>query len=192
MATSFTTIQTSQTFACGECNSPVVLTQTPAGELVYECQNARCQKCVSVDVPEALALVEDVTIQEQAEAVKPSKAQALCGRTGIELSNAELAVQHKLTDKQAIAYSQLPADGSWGTPLSTTHNGTLVALLRKGLIKWSHGPYMGQAVWKLSYGNFCRASEPDTRMCQVWDIDPTSPQPGGEGTITERMARIWS
>lgn len=60
----------------------------------------------------------------------------------------------KLTDTQRATLAQLPADGSWGRPLSTTHNGTLASLLRKDLIKWSHGPYMGQSVWRLSYGNF--------------------------------------
>ena len=60
----------------------------------------------------------------------------------------------KITDTQRAVLAQLPADGTWGTPLSTAHNGTLAALLRKGLINWSYGPYMGQAIWRLSYGNF--------------------------------------
>lgn len=56
---------TSQTFACNSCYAPVALAETPAGELVYECQNPRCQRCVSVDCPESLALVEDVAIELQ-------------------------------------------------------------------------------------------------------------------------------
>lgn len=57
-----------------------------------------------------------------------------------------------LTDAQRECLTQLPQDGSWGTPLSTVHNGTLAALIRKGLVAWSRGEF--DNVWKLNYGRF--------------------------------------
>jgi hypothetical protein len=53
----------SELFVCGNCHSPVHVTEAPGGDLIYQCDNPACQKAVSVDCPEALALVEDVTIQ---------------------------------------------------------------------------------------------------------------------------------
>ena len=60
----------SEVFACGICGAPVALIALPGGDLAYECQSPRCRKAVSVDAPEALALVEDVAIELPAPRVK--------------------------------------------------------------------------------------------------------------------------
>ncbi len=52
----------SEIYCCQTCYAPVALTETPAQEMIYECQNPRCRRCVHVDCYEALALVEDVTL----------------------------------------------------------------------------------------------------------------------------------
>lgn len=57
-----------------------------------------------------------------------------------------------LTTAQRECIEQLPEDGSWGTPRSTTHNGTLAALIRKGLVEWSRDEF--DHVWELNYGRF--------------------------------------
>jgi hypothetical protein len=57
-----------------------------------------------------------------------------------------------LTTAQRECIEQLPQDGSWGTPLSTTHNGTLAALIRKGLVEWSKDGF--DHLWELNYGRF--------------------------------------
>jgi hypothetical protein len=53
----------SNVFCCGQCHDSVALTETPAGEIVYECTNPACQKVVSVDCPEALAIIRDVVLK---------------------------------------------------------------------------------------------------------------------------------
>lgn len=47
---------TSQHFTCNSCGSDVSLEQINADDLAYVCSNARCQRTVSVDTPEALRL----------------------------------------------------------------------------------------------------------------------------------------
>jgi hypothetical protein len=56
------------------------------------------------------------------------------------------------TAAQRECIEQLPEDGSWGTPRSTTHNGTLAALIRKDLVEWSGDEF--DHVWELNYGRF--------------------------------------
>jgi hypothetical protein len=68
----------SQVFCCNTCHSPVALVVQIGGDLTYECVNPRCQRVVSVDCPEALALVEDVTLELHAkEVIHSTQAQAL-------------------------------------------------------------------------------------------------------------------
>jgi hypothetical protein len=56
-------LQVSQAFCCNTCHSPVALVVQMGGDLTYECMNVKCQRVVSVDCPEALTLVENVTIE---------------------------------------------------------------------------------------------------------------------------------
>lgn len=58
-----TTPTYSEIFCCGNCHDAVMITETPSGELVYQCSNPGCQKAVSVDCPEALALIEDIVLK---------------------------------------------------------------------------------------------------------------------------------
>lgn len=57
-----------------------------------------------------------------------------------------------ITLKQRQALDQLPLDGSWGIPKSTTHLGTLAALIMRGLVEWSEGRFT--QVWHLRRGEF--------------------------------------
>jgi hypothetical protein len=58
-----TTITYSEIFCCGNCHDAVRIEETMGGDLVYQCSNPACQKAVSVDCPEALALIENVTLK---------------------------------------------------------------------------------------------------------------------------------
>ncbi len=60
MATSYTY---SEIFCCGNCHDAVTIEELPGGDLAYCCKNAACQKAVSVDCPESLALIEDVVLK---------------------------------------------------------------------------------------------------------------------------------
>ncbi len=53
----------SEVFCCGICHDSVAITETYAGELCYECTNPACKKTVSIDCPEALAIIKDVTLK---------------------------------------------------------------------------------------------------------------------------------
>jgi len=50
-------------FCCAQCHDSVRIEELPGGDLAYCCKNAACQKAVSVDCPEALALIEDVVLK---------------------------------------------------------------------------------------------------------------------------------
>lgn len=65
----------SELFCCGICHSPVHICEALGGDLIYQCANTACQKAVSVDCPEALALIEDVTLQLHDREVKARAAQ---------------------------------------------------------------------------------------------------------------------
>jgi hypothetical protein len=58
-----TTITYSEIFCCGNCHDAVHIAELQGGDLAYICTNPACQKCVSVDSPEALALIEDVVLK---------------------------------------------------------------------------------------------------------------------------------
>lgn len=47
---------TSQHFTCNSCGADVSLEQINQEDLAYVCSNARCQRTISVDCPEALRL----------------------------------------------------------------------------------------------------------------------------------------
>lgn len=53
----------SEVFCCGNCHDSVAITEAPGGDLIYQCSNPACQKAVSVNCPEALALIEDVVLK---------------------------------------------------------------------------------------------------------------------------------
>lgn len=53
----------SVTFCCGMCHDSVAIIEAPGGDLIYQCSNPECQKAVSVDCPEALALIEDIALK---------------------------------------------------------------------------------------------------------------------------------
>lgn len=53
----------SQIFCCSECHDSVAIVEQFGGDLTYECTNPACGKVVSIDCPEALALVENVTLK---------------------------------------------------------------------------------------------------------------------------------
>lgn len=59
----------SEIFCCGECHDSVAIKEQQGGDLTYECTSPTCGKVVSVDCPEALALVEDVTLKLQTREV---------------------------------------------------------------------------------------------------------------------------
>lgn len=63
-----------------------------------------------------------------------------------------------LTRAQEETLKQLPPEG-WGVPLSTTHNGTLAALIKKGLVEWSERSGVPARVWTLSRGSFRLTNE---------------------------------
>lgn len=58
-----TTPTYSEIFCCGNCHDSVAIEETQGGDLVYQCSNSACQKAVSVDCPEALAIIEDVVLK---------------------------------------------------------------------------------------------------------------------------------
>lgn len=58
-----TTPTYSEIFCCGNCHDSVTIEETQGGDLVYQCSNSACRKAVSVDCPEALALIENVTLK---------------------------------------------------------------------------------------------------------------------------------
>ena len=58
-----TTPTYSEIFCCGNCHDAVRIEETMGGDLVYQCSNPACQKAVSADCPEALALIENVTLK---------------------------------------------------------------------------------------------------------------------------------
>lgn len=53
----------SEIFCCGVCHDSVAIIEQRGGDLTYECTNPTCGKTVSVDCPEALVLIEDVTLK---------------------------------------------------------------------------------------------------------------------------------
>lgn len=53
----------SEIFCCGVCHDSVMIKEQQGGDLTYECTNPACSKVVSVDAPEALTLIEDVTLK---------------------------------------------------------------------------------------------------------------------------------
>jgi hypothetical protein len=55
---------TSERFACSTCGAPVALLPINPDDLAYVCQKAACGRAVSVDCPEALAIVEPVTLSQ--------------------------------------------------------------------------------------------------------------------------------
>lgn len=62
-ASTMTTPTYSEIFCCGNCHDSVAIEETMGGDLVYQCSNPACQKAVSVDCPEALAIIEDVVLK---------------------------------------------------------------------------------------------------------------------------------
>jgi hypothetical protein len=63
MATSYQFTTYSEIFCCGNCHDAVRIEEAQGGDLVYQCSNPACQKAVSVDCPEALAVIENVTLK---------------------------------------------------------------------------------------------------------------------------------
>jgi len=53
----------SHVFCCGICYDSVAIVEQPGGDLTYSCTNPACGKSVSVDCPEALAIIEDVILK---------------------------------------------------------------------------------------------------------------------------------
>jgi hypothetical protein len=53
----------SEIFCCGNCHDAVMICEAQGGDLVYACSNPACQKVVSVDSPEALAIIKDVALK---------------------------------------------------------------------------------------------------------------------------------
>lgn len=49
---------TSRVFCCTSCGAPVALVVQLGGDVTYQCQNACCQRVISVDCPEALQVRE--------------------------------------------------------------------------------------------------------------------------------------
>lgn len=66
-----TTLTYSEIFCCGNCHDAVTIQETQGGDLVYQCTNPACQKAVSVDVPEALAIIEDVVLKLPVQKAAP-------------------------------------------------------------------------------------------------------------------------
>jgi len=66
MAPSLIIPQVSQHFCCGSCGAPVALLPINANDLAYCCQNRYCGRCVSIDCPEALAILEPLELPARA------------------------------------------------------------------------------------------------------------------------------
>ena len=49
---------TSEHFCCNSCGVPVAIELINADDLVYQCQNRRCRRAVSVDTPQGLQVCE--------------------------------------------------------------------------------------------------------------------------------------
>lgn len=58
-----TTLTYSEIFCCRVCHDAVLICETPGGDLVYACSNPACMKVVSVDCPEALAIIKDIALK---------------------------------------------------------------------------------------------------------------------------------
>lgn len=60
----------SDVFCCAQCGAQVALVALLGGDLAYECQSPRCGKTVSVDIPEGLAVRDELAIELPAPRVR--------------------------------------------------------------------------------------------------------------------------
>jgi hypothetical protein len=56
-------ITLSEIFCCPNCHDSVALIEQIGGDLTYSCTNPACGKSVSVDCPEAMAVIKDVVLK---------------------------------------------------------------------------------------------------------------------------------
>lgn len=56
-------IALSDVFCCAHCGEQVAMVVLLGGDLAYECQSPRCGKTVSVDIPEGLAVRDELAIE---------------------------------------------------------------------------------------------------------------------------------
>lgn len=76
MQTDFTTphgsdlVALSDVFCCAICGAQVGLVVLMGDILAYECQSPRCGKTVSVDIPEGLAVRDELAIELPAPRVR--------------------------------------------------------------------------------------------------------------------------
>jgi hypothetical protein len=63
-------IALSDVFCCALCGAQVAMVALLGGDLAYECQSPRCGKTVQADIPEGLAVRDELAIELPARRVR--------------------------------------------------------------------------------------------------------------------------